>query len=254
MNAAQALSAIPKAVRDPLLREYRSLIRNYAEHRWSPSELGGGRFCEIVYTILEGYAKGTYPNQPAKPRNFVVACRKLESNTGVPRSFQILIPRALPALYEVRNNRGVGHVGGDVDPNHMDATLVVSMCNWIMAELVRVFHNLSIEDAQALVDSIAERRIPLVWQSGKIKRVLDPSLSLKNQILLLICSSPESISTNDLQNWCDYNNRGYFLKLLRQMDKDRLVILSKRECEVQILPPGGIQISGLVAARIDISD
>jgi hypothetical protein len=46
----------------------------------------------------------------------------------------------LPALYEVRNNRNVGHTGGDVDPNHMDSVAVLSKCNWIMGELVRVYH------------------------------------------------------------------------------------------------------------------
>jgi hypothetical protein len=117
-----ALAAIPNGLRLPLLSEYQSIAQNYAEHRWSPAELSAGIFCEIVYTILDGHAKGSYPAHPSKPADFVGACRKLEQNIHVPRSFQILIPRLLPALYEVRNNRGVGHTGGDVDPNHMDAT------------------------------------------------------------------------------------------------------------------------------------
>jgi len=68
----------------------------------------------------------------------------MEVHTRVPRSFQILIPRLLPALYEIRNNRGVGHVGGDVDPNYMDATMVVGAVKWIMGELTRVFHSVSV--------------------------------------------------------------------------------------------------------------
>ena len=60
----------------------------------------------------------------------------------------------LIALCEVRNNRGVGHVGGDVDPNHMDAACVLEMSKWVMSELVRVFHDTSTEDATAAVDSL----------------------------------------------------------------------------------------------------
>jgi len=57
----------------------------------------------------------------------------------------------------VRNNRNVGHVGGDVDPNHMDAVAVMSMSNWIMGEIVRVFHRLpTTSEAQQLVDALAE--------------------------------------------------------------------------------------------------
>ena len=139
---AAALNAIPRGLRDPLIAEYRSITRNYVEHRWQPPELAGGIFCEIVYTILHGYASGDIRRHAQQTKKFPDACRQLEANTRVPYSFQILIPRALPALYDIRNNRGVGHAGEDVNSNHMDATLVLSMCNWIMAELVRVFHAL----------------------------------------------------------------------------------------------------------------
>jgi len=60
----------------------------------------------------------------------------------------VLIPRLLPVLYEIRNNRGVGHVGGDVDPNHMDAEAVQAMASWVMAELVRIFHGVKTEEAR----------------------------------------------------------------------------------------------------------
>ena len=56
------------------------------------------------------------------------------------------------------NNRSVGHIGGDVDPNHMDAVAVLSMANWIMGELVRVYHALNVAEAQQLVDALAEVR------------------------------------------------------------------------------------------------
>src|SRR5207237_8773003 len=104
-------------------------------------------------------------------------------NTKVPRSFHSLIQRMLPGVDEVRNNRGVGHVGGDVDPNFMDSTVVVAMVKWIVAELVRVFHDVSVTEAQTVVNSLAEITVPLVWSEGDVKRVLDTSLKLKQKIL-----------------------------------------------------------------------
>jgi hypothetical protein len=65
--ASAALAAIPAGLRDPLISEYKSIVQNFMEHRWLPSELGGGRFSEIVYTILDGHAKGTYASAPKKP-------------------------------------------------------------------------------------------------------------------------------------------------------------------------------------------
>jgi hypothetical protein len=248
MDPASALSPIPPGLRGPLLDEYREIIKNFSEHRWGPSELSGGRFSEVVYTILEGYGAGTYAAAPSKPSNFVQACRNLENNATVPRSFQILIPRMLPALYEVRSNRNVGHVGGDVDPNHMDATVVVGMCNWIMAELVRVFHALSTGDAQSLVDTFAERQIPLVWQIGSTKRLLDPELSLRQQILILLASSSSPVEPETLRVWSTYENKAYFKKLLAVMDKERLLYLAP-DGMVHILPPGTALISAFLQAR-----
>jgi hypothetical protein len=245
MDADSALTVIPNGLRDELLNEYRSIIQNYSEHRWSPAELSAGRFCEVVYSILNGHSSGSYPPKASKPDDFVGACRRLESNKHGPRSFQILIPRTLPSLYEVRNHRGVGHVGGDVDSNHMDATWVVATSNWILAELVRVFHSLSIEEAQQLVDAIAERRVPLIWHGRDVKRVLDPKIGTKDQLLLLIASSPGRIDVKDLRVWTEYKNVTRFLDLLRQLHKARLIEFNEAESKVEILPPGS-----LLAAQI----
>src|SRR5438477_10609616 len=105
ITASQALSAIPSGLRDPLLEEYRTIVQNFLEQGWLPSELSGGRLSETVYSILDGHAKKVYAAAPSKPGNFVDACKKLENNKlpHVPHSFQILIPRMLPALYDVRN-------------------------------------------------------------------------------------------------------------------------------------------------------
>lgn len=245
MKSKDALSSLPQGLRVALLDEYQSVVSNYSEHRWSPSELSGGRFCEIVYTILEGFASGNFPLSPSKPRNFVDACRGLEKHSHVPRSFQILIPRLLPALYEVRNNRGVGHVGGDVDPNHMDATFVLSSANWIMCELVRVFHSLPIQEAQEAVDKLSEIRVPLIWEKGDIRRVLNPNLKQKKQILILLASY-SGATVSDLANWIEAKDRAYLLKTLRSMHKERLLELDELSGVVELLPPGGKVASDLI--------
>jgi len=246
----QVLATIPSGLRDPLIAEYQDIVRNYMERRWRPSELSGGRFCEIVYTILDGHASGSYAGTPSKPSNFVDACRRLEQNTNVPRSFQILIPRLLPALYEIRNNRNVGHVGGDIDPNHMDSVAVLTTTNWIMAELVRVLHQLpSMDDAQAVVDALAERRIPLIWQDGDIKRVLDPKMSLQEQILVLLAGGSGPIPANNLRIWTECS-RGYLNRLLRRLHKNREIEFNEQNDEVQILPPGSKRAEQAIAKYV----
>lgn len=245
----QALSTIPDGLRNPLIQEYSDIQRNYLEHKWTPGELSGGRFCEVVYTILQGYATGTYAPSPTKPPRFVDACRALETTVSGPRSFRILIPRILPALYEIRNNRGVGHVGGDVDSNHIDALAVLSISSWIMAELIRVFHDVDIRDAQKIADSLADRSSPLVWQSGDIRRVLQQGLTIKQQVLLV--SSPSAaVTKEELLRWLEPSDRPYFMKVLRQMHRSRLIDLSSDEATVTVLPPGMAIVEAIISTQV----
>lgn len=245
VQSNKLLSSLPQGLRDPLIEEYSSIVRNFMERRWIPSELSGGKFCEIVYTILDGHASGTFPAQPHKPRDFVAACRSLESRVVSPRSFQILIPRLLPALYEIRNNRGVGHAGGDVDPNHMDAAAVLAMSSWVMAELIRVFHNVPITEAQRAVDTLVERRLPVVWIDGGIRRVLKPDLNLKDHIMLLVGSCSGDVALDDIFKWTDYHNKAHFTMILRKLHKSRFLELDETNGKVKLLPPGSDYVGEL---------
>ena len=247
--ASAALSAIPSGLRDSLLKEYRTIVQNFLEQRWLPSELHGGRFSETVYTILDGHAKKSYAAAPEKPANFVDACRGLEKNKlpHVPHSFQILIPRVLPALYDVRNNRNVGHVGGDVDPNHMDAVAVLSMSNWTMGELVRVFHNITTAQAQRLVDALAEVRLPAVWTGDDgVKRVLETDLKLNEEILLLAAVSMPYVTTKQLIEWIEYGDDKYVMRTIRSLHKKRLIEFTEKSGKVCILPPGTKAVQELI--------
>ena len=91
----------------------------------------------------------------------------------------------LVALYDIRSNRGVGHAGGDVNPNLMDATVAYGMASWALAELVRVFHGVSTQEAQGIADVLVERKFALIWDTGKGKRVQDPDID--KEIKLYSC-------------------------------------------------------------------
>lgn len=250
LTPASVFGVLPLGLRTALIGEYNSIVQNFSEQRWTPAELSGGKFCEIVYTVLDGFAKNVYAAAPSKPKNFVDSCRKLESNAGSPRSFQILIPRLLPPLYEIRNNRNVGHVGGDVDPNFMDSSAVLSIASWIMAELARVLHAVSVEDAQELVNSLSERRVPLIWESGGVKRVLNSSLSLRDQILVLLASCPGKTDIAQLRTWIEAKNGTYFKKTVLALHKARLVDVSENATRAELLPPGSVAASSIIATHL----
>jgi len=244
IERAEVLAHLPPSLRSELFETYLQITSNYLERRWEPSELNGGKFSEVVYSILDGALKEDFPGRSFKPPNMLSACQALEK---VPanaqrvgdRSLRILIPRLLPVLYEVRNNRGVGHVGGDVDPNHMDSQAVQSMASWIMAELVRIFHGVKTTEAQETVDALVERKSPLIWYVGDIRRVLDPKMSAKNQVLVLLHHNTSWVSITDLLRWVEYSNNSLFRsKVLMPMHKSRLIEVELANARARISPLG----------------
>jgi hypothetical protein len=244
LDSSKVLAAIPPGLREPLLKSYEEIATNFAERRWEPSELNGGKFCEIVYTILAGTLSGSYASKPSKPKNMALACQSLESLKADPnrigdRSLRILIPRMLVALYDIRSNRGVGHAGGDVDPNLMDATVVYEMASWTLAELVRVFHGVTTQEAQDIADALVERKLALVWDTGQAKRVQDPNMDKGDQALLLLHSQPGWVKDKDLFHWVEYSTLSNFRgNILKEYHKKRLLEYDAAGGRVRISPLG----------------
>lgn len=258
IQPSQALAAIPAGLRDPLIACFNEIARNFAERRWEPAELNGGKFCEVVYTILDGSISGSFAAKPAKPPNMLDACRALEvkpANAARPgdRSLRILIPRLLPVLYEIRNNRGVGHVGGDVDPNFQDAVAVYQMASWIMAELVRIFHQVSLAEAQSTVDGLVERKHPIIWQHEDIRRVLDPSLPKSDQALFLLYAANGWVAEKELAKWVEYQNSTDFRnKVLRPHHKARLIEYDEASQRAHLTPRGSEDVERRILPKYKI--
>lgn len=243
MDAA-IFSGLPTGLANELISSYREIARNYFERRWEPSELNGGKFCEIVYTILDGATSGTFHTTAKKPSNMLDACRLLETrpaNTARvgDRSLRILLPRLLPFVYEIRNNRGVGHVGGDVNPNHEDAEAVLSAATWAMAELVRIFHGVTLAEAQVLVESLVQKKHPLVWSVGEVKRVLSPSMKTTDQVLVLLYSETGWVASKTLSAWVEYSSPTMFkTRALDPLHHSRLIEHDAKNGKACITPLG----------------
>jgi hypothetical protein len=240
VDPTTALSGIPDALRKELLDAFGQIVRNYRERRWEPSELNGGKLCEVVNTILRGHVDGKMPSKASKPSNMVDACKALEkADASFPRSVRIQIPRMLVALYEIRNNRGVGHVGGDVNPNAMDARIVLESAKWIMAELVRVFHNLNTTEAEDVVDALVERTVPIVWEVAARRRVLDADLKMKEQTLLLLYSAGRPVSEKELLSWVEHSNPSTYRRdVLGKAHRARLIEYDEDSGLVHLSPTG----------------
>jgi hypothetical protein len=236
---SQAFAQLPSRLRADLLGAFEEMVKNYSEGRWGPAELDGAKLCEAAFSICQGICAGEMPAQAQKPTNIVAACQALERHTSALRSVRIQIPRMVIALYEVRNNRNVGHLGGEVDPSHMDATYVVHASKWILAELVRVLHRLPVDEASALVDALVERQVPLVWTVGGHRRVLDPNMRNTDKALLLLHGSAGPVDEAELADWVEHETLAHFRRdVLKPLHKKKLIEYSPTNRNAIISPLG----------------
>jgi hypothetical protein len=248
-----AFSVLPASLRDDLLSAFNEIVRNYRERRWEPSELNGGKLCEAVFTIVIGWLDGgVYPNRAKKPGRFPQACWELEKKYAqIPdsRSPRILIPRTMIGLYDIRNNRGVGHAGAEVDPNHMDATIVLYTAKWLVAELVRILHTLSVDEATVIVEALIDREAPWVWTQGDKKRLLRTDMTWKQQTVVLLLTEPDAVPEDDLFRWLEHPRLSNFRsEVLRPLHRARQIDYDATTRAITLLPPGVAVAEGLVGS------
>lgn len=241
LDASQVMGNLPQGLRDELMVEYRKITKNFARGEWGDANVHGGRFCEVVYAILKGHVDGQFPQSASKPSNFPQKCWDFQQHAAkaaFPQSVRIGIPRVLMGLYEIRNNRDSGHVGGEVDANHMDASYVLHAVQWVMAELVRLFHATDTAAASAAVTALVDRTLPLMWEVNGRRRLMDSSMRLADKTLLLLYGSANGATDADLAADIKHGRLRDYKKTLRSLDADVFVEYDEPSGHVQISPKG----------------
>lgn len=238
-----ALKGIAATFRPRILKAYIGLRAAFADGNYDACGLRAGRFCEVLLRWAQQELTGAYTPFGTKIANFRDDCLRLEGTptTTGHESIRILIPRALNFLYTLRNKRGIGHEGGDVDANMIDAATAVRLADWCVCELVRLTYKISLEEAQAICDALATRQIPMVWDVLGKKRVLNAKLNYADQTLLLLYSSPDfALPAEDLLAWTEHSNAGAYRRdVLARLHRTRLLEYD-RESEMVVISPLGI--------------
>lgn len=239
-----ALANVPSEFRSRTIKTYLDLKSRHAEGKHDAAGVSAGKLCEIVVRLLQHELKKSFTPFGQQIHNFAGEC---ESFSQVPKalgseSLRVVIPRALSYLYTLRNKRGIGHAGGDVDANGIDGATIGRVADWIVCELIRIYHNMSLEEADALVSSLSSRNIPDIWEVGGKKRVLRNDLDFKQKALLLLYSSVDSaVLAEDLYSWTKYSNFAVFRKnVLGQLDSANLIEYD-RDSETVIISPIGVK-------------
>ncbi|TCT10827.1 hypothetical protein [Paralcaligenes ureilyticus] len=222
MTIDTALKAkYPTDVCDALLEAYKEIERSFSLQKWKVTELDAGHFVEASRRLIEQELFGTHvPIGKSLPNFNDAELRRYENATG-DESLRMLIPRILKSIYNVRNKRGIGHLG-TISANEMDSTLILYNVKWVLAEFVRLTTGANPNATQHMIDAIVERRVGVLWKHEGITRILEERMQAKDQILVLLFDS-SPLAEADLQRVIEYKHTANFRKILRRLHISRYI-------------------------------
>lgn len=239
LEASFVGAGIPAQLVSALLNEYEEQKRRFFLNDYRPAAINGGRFCEAVTRILQHLGNPPYTALTAELK-VETALNQIENLVHLGDGLRLHVTRSIRLIYGVRNKRDNGHLKDGIDPNLQDATLVLSVMDWILAELVRVAHNVSADAAQRMIDSIVAKEVPLV-QEVEGKPVLLADLSRRDHILVLLYwASPEVVTLGQLRSWVPERMRRYVTQLVGDLGKEHLVELV--DDRLHLLRPGILDV------------
>lgn len=228
---------IPAALVDELLESYVEVKRRYHLRDLRPQVVEGGRFSEAVFRILQHLCGLTVTALGKTLPSVDKMLPQFESVAG-PDSIRLHIPRTLRLIYDIRNKRDAAHLADGIDPNLQDATLVVGNMDWVMAELVRLRHGVTANEAQSIIDDMVTKEAPAV-QEIRGQPVILKKLQPRDQaILLLYRAGAAGASLDELAGQLRVDRKDHLSDRLARLDDARLVLLHPQDHRYYITVEG----------------
>lgn len=184
------------------LKHFRAMSGEFQTGTWEVAIQKSGQFVEA---ILKAIHVAAALGAPPAGRSFKVdaVINKLGNLPAgsVDDSLRLTIPRACRFVYDIASNRGARHDPQEIDPNEMDARVVVSVASWVLAEALRFSQKGSVDPAEAarLVDGLTQRKYPLIEEvDGRVYFHLKGASARDIALLTLWHRHPKRVTREQL--------------------------------------------------------
>ena len=183
------------------LRHFDATVNEIGSGNWEDEIAKAGKFVEAILKAVATRCAVPFPSgRKFKADAIMTALNNLPQGSH-DDTLRLLIPRACRIAYDIASNRGARHDPDEVDPNVMDASLVLPTCSWILAELVRFAQKGAVDPTQArdLVESLAEKKYPVIENvEGRIYLHARKKSAVDVGLVVLAQKYPRRMSKNDL--------------------------------------------------------
>lgn len=144
---------------DSAVQHFGRMVDDFRKGDWEDAAAKGGKFIEAALKCLWVHVGEAVPSG----RDFSAGTimDRLPSKSAFPDTVRLTIPRGCRFAYEIASNRGARHDATEIDANEMDASVVLSSCAWILAEMVRYSQRGSdLAHAKTVVAGVMRKRFP----------------------------------------------------------------------------------------------
>jgi len=229
---------------DAAVRHFTRMVQDFQQREWEDANAKAGKFVEAA--LKAAWSETGKPVPAGKAFSAGNIMDLLAKETALSTSLRLTIPRACRFVYEIASNRGARHDADEVAANEMDASAVVSLCSWVLAEMVSYAQKgMDLDEAKAAVDGLMRRKYPFMERiDGRI--YVDIANSAREAALLILYGiypkrmSEESLARQVERHGYSKANAAMGVKRIRnRVDNDdhgnlRLRNLGVREAEALI--------------------
>ena len=119
----------------------------------------------------------------------------------------------------------MAHLADGIDPNQQDATMVVRNMEWVLAELVRLYHDVSAKEAHGIIVDLVSKDVPLIQVFDGFPRVLKRLKASEHLLVLLYWRGAEDVTYDELHAWARASMRSNMKRTLTSLDDKDLIHL-----------------------------
>jgi hypothetical protein len=220
---------------DAATDHFERLVDDFRRRDWEDATAKAGKFIEAVLKALWVHVGETVP----AGRDFSAGnvMDRLPAKSAFSDTVRLTLPRACRFVYDIASNRGARHDAAEINANEMDASVVISTCAWILAELVRYSQRgLDLPAAKAVVDGLMKKRFPYFEQIGDRvyteagRSALEVALLLLAHVYPARMSRPQLLSSIRRHRFSHGNAAVAVTRVLEYADEDdvgNLLLLSR---------------------------
>lgn len=185
---------------DSAARHFGHMVEDFQKGDWEDSSAKAGKLIEAVVKALWAYTGETVPAGKEFKAGTIIDKLQNKPTAAAPERIRVTIPRACRFGYEIASNRGARHDADEIDANETDARTVLSVCSWILAEMISFSQKgLDLDQARSVVEGLMKRRFPFIEEiQGRV--YVDIGKSAKEVALLILWTIfPRRMDRNTLQ-------------------------------------------------------